>query len=599
MNSKIIIGASLSAIAIIGFVGIPYSYASCGAPLFGTPGPCFDTYSVSADTPLTEKSIMEKYGRNIELTYEDWQISDRNWDNEDVNLELPAIICTEFVADGVTEYRMAKWVDSQTISSFENHRDDSLCDKWLAPIDDGIKIKWDQSNYLSNDTGIVEVIDKKMNLDIKKIDSFDIHVWSDVDHTGIQLRVTETDESSGTFEGTVFFTTIDESSGVILLVEDAVYTEHKLNVNFSKIINESESAKFIVQNVEFMQNVFYPDELGYYEVEITDRDGKPVEMFVTGRVDYEAPWGVSNFSPVGNYDKQKQRFVGELTVPGEIIPGIYTLKLNVHGLSEEFTFSGISEVDFTVGERIGSFDTLFEPSSLGSLMGENDEYPIGESRIVNVQLVQGHFYSPPIPNHPASILVYGTDWINFDPNLIEVYDVTSDSNGYVYKELFLDDRNQCDYEVKIKSEFEGFEYSQNFDFRMANTEIFYFPWEGEKIPVTVKGKCSIPLSMNFDQSKKTMTVELDTSDAKKQFEIHFPHRLLDGELTVLINGDVDFDNYSIDKRHDEAIVQVGADSDFTTVEIIGTSAIPEFQTIVMMIMVISMLPIILLRKQLI
>ncbi len=63
--------------------------------------------------------------------------------------------------------------------------------------------------------------------------------------------------------------------------------------------------------------------------------------------------------------------------------------------------------------------------------------------------------------------------------------------------------------------------------------------------------------MNSDQSKKIMTVELDTSDANKQFGIHFLHRLLYGELTVLINGDdVNFDNYSIDKRHDEAIVHV-------------------------------------------
>ncbi len=75
-----------------------------------------------------------------------------------------------------------------------------------------------------------------------------------------------------------------------------------------------------------------------------------------------------------------------------------------------------------------------------------------------------------------------------NPNLIKVYDVTFDSNGHAYKELSLDDRNQCDYKAKTKSKFEGFEYSQNFDFRMTNTEIFYFPWDGEKIPVTVKGE---------------------------------------------------------------------------------------------------------------
>jgi len=112
---------------------------------------------------------------------------------------LPAIICTEFVVDGMKQYRMAKWVDSQTISSFKNHRDDSLCDKWLSPIDDGVKIKWDKPSYLSNDIGIILVIDKDMNLDNKKIDSFDIHVWSDTDHNGIELTITETDNNSKNF----------------------------------------------------------------------------------------------------------------------------------------------------------------------------------------------------------------------------------------------------------------------------------------------------------------------------------------------------------------------------------------------------------------
>ena len=361
----------------------------------------------------------------------------------------------------------------------------------------------------------------------------------------------------------------------------------------------SDSAEFIVQNVKLIQDVYYPNELGFYEVEITDRDGNPVEMYVTGRIDYEAPWGPSNFSPVGNYDKQKQKFVGELTIPGEIIPGTYTLKLNVHGSSGgPLKFSGISEVDVEIGVRPGSMDVLFEPSSLGHLMGENRYYLLDEPLVVNVQLVQGHYYSPPLPNHPATISVYGADLENFDPNLIDTFEVISDSDGYIHKELFLNDRNECEYDILIESEYDGFEYDQNFNFRMANTEIFHFTWDDEKIPVTVKGECSVPLSMNFDQPNKTMTIELDTSDAKKRFGIHFPHNLLDGELTVLVNGDVLFDNYSINKRHDETMVRVDANSDFTTVEIIGTSAIPEFQTIVMLILMISVLPVILLRKRL-
>jgi hypothetical protein len=53
-------------------------------------------------------------------------------------LEFPIIICTEFVVNGMTEYRMAKWVDTYKISSFENHRNDHLCDIWLAPIPEPI-----------------------------------------------------------------------------------------------------------------------------------------------------------------------------------------------------------------------------------------------------------------------------------------------------------------------------------------------------------------------------------------------------------------------------------------------------------------------------
>jgi len=153
-------------------------------------------------------------------------------------------------------------------------------------------------------------------------------------------------------------------------------------------LNKIPESLFVVKSIEFMQDVIYPDELGFYEVEITDADGNPVELFVTGRVDYEAPWGPSNFSPVGNYDKEKQRFVGELTAPREIAPGNYVLKLNVHGsFGGPLAFSGISEVDFVIAERPGSMETLFLPSSLDSIRRDYRFYHMDEPRIIEVQLV--------------------------------------------------------------------------------------------------------------------------------------------------------------------------------------------------------------------
>lgn len=78
-----------------------------------------------------------------------------------------------------------------------------------------------------------------MNLDDLKMDSFDIHVWSDTDHTGIQLRISETGKNSGEFIGTAFFTTESKSSGTTLLVEDSVFAKHKQITKRSDVINES------------------------------------------------------------------------------------------------------------------------------------------------------------------------------------------------------------------------------------------------------------------------------------------------------------------------------------------------------------------------
>jgi hypothetical protein len=142
------------------------------------------------------------------------------------------------VTDGMKQYRIAKWVDLHTISRFENHRDDWLCDKWLSPIDDGIKLEWDKELYHSDDIAKIQVIDKDMNLDPVIIDSFDIHIFSDTDHTGIQLTVIETGPDAGYFYGDVFLTTTNESSGDMLLVEDAIWADYKMNRVYSKIINE-------------------------------------------------------------------------------------------------------------------------------------------------------------------------------------------------------------------------------------------------------------------------------------------------------------------------------------------------------------------------
>ena len=70
-----------------------------------------------------------------------------------------------------------------------------------------------------------------MDLNADYVDNFQVDVWSDSDSGGIDLMVTETSEMSGVFEGTVFFTTTDESSGHRLRVSegDTVTVEYEDN----------------------------------------------------------------------------------------------------------------------------------------------------------------------------------------------------------------------------------------------------------------------------------------------------------------------------------------------------------------------------------
>ena len=84
------------------------------------------------------------------------------------------------------------------------------------------EVQWLESSYSAASTGVVRVIDPDMNLNPEAVDNFDINVWSDADAGGIDLTVTETNEATGIFEGTVAFTTATESSGHRLRVAEGV-----------------------------------------------------------------------------------------------------------------------------------------------------------------------------------------------------------------------------------------------------------------------------------------------------------------------------------------------------------------------------------------
>ena len=99
-------------------------------------------------------------------------------------------------------------------------------------------LEWLEDSYLSTGTGVVRVTDPEMDLDPKAIDNFDVEVWSSSNpKNAISLTMTETDASTGIFQGTVTFALYDESSGHRLRVSDVdtIAAKHNDIISYSKI----------------------------------------------------------------------------------------------------------------------------------------------------------------------------------------------------------------------------------------------------------------------------------------------------------------------------------------------------------------------------
>jgi hypothetical protein len=80
--------------------------------------------------------------------------------------------------------------------------------------------QWLESSYPAGSSGVIRIVDPDMNWDPENVDNFDVDVWSSSDQGGISVTISETNEATGVFEGTVTFTVDDESSGHRLRVAE-------------------------------------------------------------------------------------------------------------------------------------------------------------------------------------------------------------------------------------------------------------------------------------------------------------------------------------------------------------------------------------------
>ena len=121
--------------------------------------------------------------------------------------------------NGPTDGYLQTPSDSGISVSYEFSEDETVFSSSIIRWNIG-DVQWLEASYPASATGVLRVIDPDMNLNPEAVDNFDVNIASNTDASGITLTVTETNEATGIFEGTIFFTTTSGSSGHRLRVSE-------------------------------------------------------------------------------------------------------------------------------------------------------------------------------------------------------------------------------------------------------------------------------------------------------------------------------------------------------------------------------------------
>ncbi|HEX9845561.1 MAG TPA: PEFG-CTERM sorting domain-containing protein [Candidatus Nitrosotenuis sp.] len=157
------------------------------------------------------------------------------------------------------------------------------------------EVRWVEKFYSAIGTGVVRVNDPNKDLDPEISDNFQIDVWSDSDVEGITLTLEETDASTGMFEGTVFFTKTDDSSGNKLRVSEgdkitARYVDTTLPNPFTT------ADKLHIEDIAIIKgkNVWSLGEIEGKNLDLVNNDG--IIVF---------PPNIENYFPVNKIIREK------------------------------------------------------------------------------------------------------------------------------------------------------------------------------------------------------------------------------------------------------------------------------------------------------
>ena len=193
---------------------------------------------------------------------------------------------------GPTDGRLGATEDDGITVSFEFSEDETVIGSSLIRWNLG-EVSWLEASYAASSTGTVRVIDPDMNWNPESVDNFDIDVRSDSDSGGIDLTVTETNQATGIFEGTVTFSLTEDSSGHRLRVAEgdtvkAEYDDSTLPDLPDRTYSPTDEVQ--ITGTTFIGTIVPPlERLVITDPRVVDGQGNPLaSISVDTRVHFEA-----------------------------------------------------------------------------------------------------------------------------------------------------------------------------------------------------------------------------------------------------------------------------------------------------------------------
>lgn len=379
-------------------------------------------------------------------------------------------------------------------------------------------------------------------------------------------------------------------------VDTPAYSEPKM------FFSKKDASKIVISDFKVLNPLIKQGEPIKFEAKVVDGVGNPahyLRISASAEIPHQscsperAGWIGASIDVSPLYSTQpdywsKGIVKGEIPISNTAMPGKYDFQIYAGGEVQGYQIDGqVSQIEIEQysGPRdppysvFAPFDFAFKPG----FMTEQEINFTGQTTYNGC--------GPPIPNVPIKVEIKKYDpktsqWLE----TVATQNLVSDENGY-YHVYFEPIGVQAGYfSLLFTSEYPGVE--QTFGIETPhNIKNFTIPAEGKNFDVMVDGWYSIPLKAEFNQQEKKLAVDVDTSDSFKRIALTVPHELLDGEFVIFVNG-VERTDIGYAKVTGYTTFGFESNTDMTRIDIIGTSAIPEFGPISGLVLVVSLISVV-------